>query len=461
MFNAKTLIKYLGSYWSKFVDQDHSITQLETAICDLAEQTECRANELVNSSCRYDIDVYRTEKILPYILNLALKNTTTDAIESFSTIGPPGQGKCYGQTKTDCYLFPKPTNLKDFNFIVDNAAKPTSILFNNIDIKLNKNSIEFSKTYIDNLKEDQTQLFIVDGKLDEHSIQDHFGRSIAIFDESSEYYKRVINTLWDAYTGGGSFADIIKIIGTSLDAPVGIADETVEKHVKEQDIQWIATATTIYKFPISSKLLVRKAVLKNQSISSVFQYLRPSDVKNKLEYLPIITNYGPSSRQATILAENKLQELQTTDLGIIIPLKGAQKDIDRFWRAYYDNMPSEDIAINTITQYAQSETETTSLINPLHFFYDNILQYHTAFVKINIPPTLNYKTTTHYLGNVYKFFPPHKSLSLILQTDVGESATNWQKKEPQNTTSLYNTISLAEHLNLNITPSIYMRENDA
>jgi len=150
--------------------------------------------------------------------------------------------------------------------VVDSIAKPSVILNNGSDFRIDRKSIVISKEHdpfnddslfpkfdvVDEITGESTQetvLWACDTLIDKDFVFKHSGYAVDLKGKSSELYRNVVRAVWDATSDGLSPAHLRIVIGALCGVPTVIEDaETIQTIYTCDGMRHVITDKNVYTF---------------------------------------------------------------------------------------------------------------------------------------------------------------------------------------------------------------------
>ena len=292
------LLTALGTYWYYyFGDRDKLETHL-TGVGQRRAQTYLDYLATVGTISRFDVPVFTTENWYLMVLKNSDRNRVTNVYGQDDMTY--GGGDFYGAPQVTEFLFPMPEDtffgsLETMPTIYNRVLYPSKTWTNGADFDIDddRNLIRFRDdpfaseyvakrdVYNDSgvLIDQEIGLWVYKGQWDLDLIYKHWAFAVGLLLESSEFYKDLMNAVFDGYAYGSNVLALQN--ATSAMLGVSFVLEPVE-HV-EDIVEEIASIYGYHNFP--SQLMT--AELPQKLIDSPFDF--EIQVKKESSYSRSIT----------------------------------------------------------------------------------------------------------------------------------------------------------------------------
>lgn len=386
---SRTEIKRMfGTFWNdSWTDEDFYnalITQTEFMLDRLTGKT-ARLPEFLN---RLDVPSKRSEDIRYLPLDELALTRKVITLGSFTM----DQGYKLGELQTDPPVWLSDVTIENCSFIVDSPTNAELVLERgtHFDIKDGKLLL-----YTDPFQEAFNQhLTIVDGEQillsdlwmlhttdDANYLADHYGRIIDMVTPSSDYYKRILNAVYDLLQEGGTVSRVNTFIGAILDTDTARVDGVVEAVWEEGDRTWLSVAGVLHSCPGTGNAIVVKddvvqigdILFNTFSVTPGTESVDPGD----FPYLILGGAYVTTPSGYGLTFENA--ELETPDYKF--PIGGDPVDVAAFWDNAAAEAASRGIDLEEAIIGGQHAPYT---VNPFDFVRANFLSNAMVFVTLNL-----------------------------------------------------------------------------
>lgn len=436
--DKEQLLRLLGGYWSNTYEGQELLGELLKARASLTKQVFNRLEEAVNCRSRIDIPVYRGEEWLL----VTLKKST---VESFPNLYGESikydQGAVYGKRSADLpFVYPIDSAIAECGLITNRLSNSSVNLISGLDFVVDNTNhlIRFEANPFNNdqfqsqTTEDGDQevfLWLYRPKIDKEYLWKHFGYVVNLWAKSSEYYKTLINNVYDSIVLGTSAGKTLDAISATTGIPLAKGNETVEAIEKDKDNTLVITDKNVYKFSLSDTVLVEvgDSLVTDQSLTDGLRFyefnrgIAPDDVNGisvSKELLPgsFIGELGfPNRDEATIVTSDS--EGRTV---ITFPLGGHPFDVEAFWTEVHQRgVESGSTLANRLDQRVNKEDEPTAAylptqLNPFEVLVQNIYRFGAYLVKIKTSSISKEAAGIDKLSYVRRLLPPHTTMLLVI-----------------------------------------------
>ena len=430
------LLRWMGAFWTAFSDDPEFIKQYQRAKGLIAAQFEVWYRETAALSDRTQLPVYHRERWWPLPLTEATRNT---GLATAVQLGSRYTGQIGPQTETPFIIgrqieiggnyplagivsYPLPDGMADVvSVIVDDLEHPTILLIRNIDFYVENASLLFlhdtdplnSGKFPTITTKDGTQalIWLCDALIDRNYVQNFAGYVLGLLDQSSEFYKRYLNALWDLYNKGATLTEFRAGIAAMLDEPsiVGTA-ETVEHILVATDKIQVVTDARVYQVQPTAELrdsVVAGAVLHRGELLTktvqVWNNLDPSRITADNEYGATIQTDIPALLLPSTFFRARLnyglgiswERKQVVSAGVdangnaklYFDLYGDPADVSAFWQDFWAYCEANTIAplaaFGDAISFENGVSGYYGTIVPMEFFLANFLKANTLLITVD------------------------------------------------------------------------------
>ena len=312
--------------------------------------------------------------------------------------------------------------------ICDTIVNPSVILVNGKDFYVESDTLlikgssdifddpRFARRIVtnsDGTTDEEIVLWAVDAMVDKDLLYTHFGYAVGVNLPSSEFYQKVLTSLWRLYVSGGPEAFLKACIASMVGIPAIVSDETVDEVITDfiTNDMLVVTNKMTYRYPAGSimSLGVEKgAILTAGAIPvetiKVFSKLTSSYIggsrKDLEESVPIV-HIPPSMLSVKVkfgigavwtsspVTFNGLDANGNPKLSM--PLAGDPGDIELFWEAIFstfekkgERMADLVSGVGAIDWTAVALGQVIGFSSPAMFIVDNFIGPNSVFVVIDI-----------------------------------------------------------------------------
>lgn len=392
----RQLLSALGTYLSKNFAGDPFIQGLMQGTLALNEQVTQTWRELADSAFRARVPVYHTELVYPIFLDTKLRNTTVDAVPKYDDpklyfldvpTNPNWLSMCarFGAPSFSGAIYPHRLEaLVSVEKIVDNTVNPTVTLLPEEDFVITGGAISFK---VDPCQDGLArEYFLINAKQDLNYIYEHFGVILGLYSKSSESYRSVVDSIFNAYVDGASLQNLLTMI---------------------------------------------KEVTGNPDDLKVIPYNRLNQ-KDDTKALLVPKRLLPQGYLYGLVFVNEDLPLFEAGEQLRFYLGGNANDVELFWRDFSALCERQGTTVNEVLTLASTQSRTA--INPYRFFTENIGRYGYTLVSFSCPDYPTDLTVDHL--PLRQLTPPWSALllqqkaAIELETDItGEGGDSFDFSE--------------------------------
>ena len=436
--DKEQLLRLLGGYWSNTYEGQELLGELLKTRASLTKQVFNRLEEAVNCRSRIDIPVYRGEAWLL----LTIKKST---VESFPNLYGESvnynQGAVYGKRSADLpFVYPIDSAIAECSLITNRLSNSSVNLVSGLDFVVDNANhlIRFKANPFNNdafqsqLTEDGDEevfVWLYKPQIDKEYLWKHFGYVINLWAKSGQYYKDLINNVYDSIVLGTSAGKTLDAISATTGIPLAKGNETVEVIDRDKDNKLVITDKNVYRFSLNDTILVSVGdeLVTDQSLSDgllVYEFNRgiaPTDVNG----VSVSRELMPGSFLGEIGFPNRYEStVVTSDTDgrtvITFPLGGHPFDVEAFWTEVHNRGLESGLTLaNRLDQRDNREDEPTaaylpSQINPFELLVQNIYRFGAFLVKIKTSSVSPTAAGIDKLSYVRRLLPPHTTMLLVI-----------------------------------------------
>lgn len=454
------LLQQLGSFWFNLF-QDREVTQQQLRSVGL-ERGQTYLNYLETVAClsRFTVPIFHTENW--YLLTIKKSDadhvTTVYADDNLfygpqpvGAIRPQGFTQTYGgMDRPDLVQAPLPADFVDAPWTLQNmVVSPTQTWVKGIDydIDVTRKLIRFRQSPFNNPKvptryiygpdgqvaDEEIALWAYQGKIDLDYIYLHFGYMLGLRLTSSQFYKDLLNRLWDMYLLGGSVENLEFFLSALSGAPLIIdPQETVEVIQNEVDTILVVTNARVYRVPITATLLVQigKTYFHGDPITDAFQIHEISGSEFDLSLLPSLAlsnAFMTAGQKSDLIFKNQLTELEylgQDEQGktvVRFETSGFPADVERFWTAV--QLRGQEPGNKTLAELLDTRTDPVgqpgplnlpSMINPMDFMIANLMRNNLFIMRINQASFDPRAPGVQFFQQLRAVIPPHTNFVVFI-----------------------------------------------
>lgn len=417
------LLRTLGSFWYHYFGDRDRLETLLTGQGYRYGQGYMDFLEVVAALSRLTVPVFHTEDW--YLL--ILKRSDRDGIFNIYEPGGLTYGgvpqTLYGQAQGQEFLFPLPNEdffgkLTDAPFTIHNTVLyPSKTFTNGVDFDIDdaRGLIRFKDdpfasdmlarrdVYNDagELIDEEVGVWVYRGDWDKDDIYLRWGFAVGVQLESSEFYKDLVNALWDSHVLGPTVGGMQKAISAMLGVPlVTEANETVEHIYEEPARTLIMTDKHVYEFAagVTPIVAVGDKVVAGESLIDGIRVVDLSGDDPDLSFISAMaldSKFLSGGYFSELVFENRDVSVDYLGLDednkavVTFEIQGFPGDIDLFFAQAQENAKEQnkktlaellDTRDNPVSQPLPAYLP--SQLNPLEFVLDEIMRNHLFAVRV-------------------------------------------------------------------------------
>lgn len=388
MTNRSEIRRMFGTFWNDSWKDEDLYNALVTQTEYLLDRLTGKTAALPSFLSRFQVPTKRRENIRYLPLDQLALTRKVLTLGSFNL----DQGRTLGELQTDPYTWEATTVIEDCSFITDSPTNPDLVLergihFDIVDGKLSLYTDPFQQAFHQHLTivDDEqillSDLWMLHTRDDENYLADHYGRVIGMLTPSTEYYKRILNAVYDLLQEGATANRVNALIGSILDTDVAKVDGQVDDIWNEGERTWLVIAGKLHSCPGTNNAVVSKydqvqtgdLIFNTFTVTPGTESIDPGD----FPYLTLGPSYISTPSGYGLTFENA--EIEVTDYKF--PVGGDPADVDAFWANAEAQAVLRGIDLQTAIIGNQRKPYT---INPFEFVRENFLSNATVFVTIDL-----------------------------------------------------------------------------
>ena len=448
------LIRNIGSFWYNYFSDRDALKTIYRAEGHRQGQVYLDYLTAVASISRFNIPVFSTQNWFLLTLKRSDRDTLSDVYGQENLVY--GGGSQYGALSSERVLFPLPDDdffgeLAQLQYTVYNrVVYPSKTWTAGLEVQIDRDRgvIEFRddpfesdyvarRDVIDEngvTVDEEIGLWIYKGEFDLDLVWLHWGFAVGLQLESSQFYKDIVNALWDMYVIGSNMAGFEQIFSATLGITlVQEATETVETIVTEPDRQLVITDKNVYEFSSNASIIVSVGddLVAGQTMVDDFSIvdLSGSDVdSSNIPALAFESSFLSGGYFAELTFENRTVSLEYLGLDednkavVTFEIGGFPGDVDLFFEKA--QTLGKQPGSQTLAELLDTREHPVgqpmpmnlpSTINPLDFVLDNMMKNHLVLVKVRTSAILQDApglTILRYMRNV---IPPHMTFIVYVE----------------------------------------------
>ena len=468
--DGRTLLKAIGSFWSRVFTEVPRLTNEFTANGEVFRQTTDDFLEAVDTVSRFKTPPFHRRRLFL----LELKQSKLVESSKFlqyggdAVYGPQADdGKIflYGEPAFSRFIFDidniiEDEVLADNFFIMNRLIDPSLVLTKGIDFEVNhrEKTIQFDEDPFDStlwgrrtiyganneVEDEELRMWLFMGDFDKNYVFDHFGYVLQMAQAlSSEFYKDLVNSYWNTFTETPTIRNIRDMIGALAGVPtIRTETETVEFIEETAGKLQIVTDVDVYKFqPTATSLVaVGDVVTEGTELVDTVEIIELSGSNRDITgcpALPLGREFISGGYFSQLIFENRETTLDYLGIDsdgkavVEFAVGGFPGDVDLFWeRALAQgkadgatlaelldtrtNPPTDPSLPASITQ--PGPEHLPSVVNPMEFMIDNVLKNNMFIIKLKPADTDPKAVGLDFFHLLRAAIPPHTTFIVIVET---------------------------------------------
>ena len=448
------LLRTIGSFWYHYFGDRDRLELLFRGKGHLQGQAYIDFLETVASVSRFNVPVFHEEEWFLLVIKDSDRNTVTNIYDQSGLAYDAGAA--YGEPQTSEILFPLPTGagvfeeLADVPFNIYNRVLYPSKSWTrgtDFDIDYERKLIRFYSDPFESeyvarrdvydgdgtLVDEEIGLWVYRGEFDLKHVWAHFGFAVNLQLKSSQFYKDIVNALWDGHVFGANIEAFGQVIAASVGMPLVLEPvETVEVIHDEDDRLLIITDKHVYEFSpsaiptVSTGDTVKAGETLVDSINIVDVSGADTDY-NDFGALSFNKDFLSGGYFSELTFENMLVDIEylgaDRDGKVIITFRvqGFPGDVDLFFEQLHEagkaagNTLAEilDLRDNPVGQPLPEHLPAQ--INPLQFVLANTMRNHLVLVKIKTSAIKSDSPGLGVLNHLRDLVPPHTTFVVFVE----------------------------------------------
>lgn len=455
---GKRLFEFLGYFWKR-IFKDSAVIRADLSATGIGvAQYYLNYIEWLNSVSVHDIPVFHRELWNPVVIKKSQKNTGAGAVLKYgdgSYYGPQPYGEKfqagaefeYGGFGQFSHIttYPYDGDVTEITgFICDTPVNPATVFLSGKDFVLRDGTLLFLSDPFENDNFARRQILDAAGDpvdeeiilwasntlFDYENLRRNFGDFFEINIPTSNFYQKLLAQLWDTCRQGSGFSVLEALLATMGGIPFVLsAEETVQIITNRADTGelQIITDKNVYTYPAESEavVVVGDIVTSGQILTDGIEILDLSK-SGKWWLTEDIITLGEgiidmADFSAELFAKNEFAPVRTTGpdgdghYAAEIKIYGNSEDVELFWTKV---RAREAAAGVYLAEALGVTTETTKLINPMDFFFENFFSNNSCMVRVKT----NRMYYPGYFNSLYSWFkrltPSHVNIFLFIQQDI-------------------------------------------
>jgi len=408
-----TLLSNLGSFWSGVFSDTGPLTAISDAQVEVFEQTLLDAAEALASLSRFEIPVFHKTRWKKLVRTTEEIDQTSTQFHEFGDDNVFGGALVFGQAKDiGVWRISVPDDVISIKFIHDRPIQPTVTWVEGVDFTYNSelNFIETTKDPFNSGfsvdSEGVLSIWLNDLEVDTKLVYNHFGYVLGLYaNKSSEHYKTLVNTVFDAIMKAGDRLSVQTAIASIVGIPVVKSNgETVTSIEYDLEETVISTDKNRYSFPVSAIATVQvgDVVSIGDILVDTVKIYENSQIKNAdISGVFVQPVFDGVQFKDFLFFDNENHSINYSqdDDGFAVvtfPISGVQSDVNKFWDEVYTRSKASGKsvaqAIRTQPGTGQPRSDQVqAVVNPFHFYTDYMIPGNSILIKL--------KSTDEFLLN--------------------------------------------------------------
>jgi hypothetical protein len=459
------LLAQLGSFWFNIFEDWHKLQVHMRSSGYEAAQTYLNYLETIATLSRFEVPVFHTEDW--YLLTA--RQSDSDSIPSIYQAGdlvyggqtglvagrPAGFVQTYGGTDNpNLRQVRMPDNLVDCPFVLQNLVvhpSKTWVVGVDYDIDKNRNLIRFrddpfadplvaKRDVVDSngdVVDTEIGIWVYKGNFDLNYIWIHFGYVLGIKLGSSEFYKDLVNAVWDArIIGGLTQATLTRFLAAMSGAPTVLSpQETVEVVRTEETSQLIVTDVHVYRAPLGAwvNVMAGDVVYLGDVLTDAFEVVELSTNAPDYSLIPAMAmsnNFLSGGYFAELSFRNHDVALEYLGLDennkavVRFEVGGFPADVELFWEGVHARGVADGQTLANlldVREDPQTEPIPSNLpatINPLQFVMENLLRNNLFVIRARAASFNEDAPGINVFKYLRSIIPPHTTYIVFVEQTV-------------------------------------------
>jgi len=257
---------YISKFWLQVFKDAEFIDNLLKGLEDRYDQMDLDVTTLNNSLSRYTIDIYRKQKWLFVTYDESEMNQDAMLFDQDNVYFNGLYN--FGDHLHNFFTLPIDSSIKKIPFIMSSPVNPTTILQENIDYLVNYDrnliffrnnpfSSGFDKRFLDSVDDPELGIgmWFFNSDKDYDDINEIYAETVKLSVTSSEYFKKIINAIWDLRVEGGTINNVNKLLCATVDTDFVITGGTLKRIFTEGGRKWVEIDDNLYNAPESVSVL--------------------------------------------------------------------------------------------------------------------------------------------------------------------------------------------------------------
>lgn len=440
----QTLLSLLGTHWDSVYGGRDQVQSLVGRLGQMEAQTHLDLLETVATLSRFQTPIFHREN---WSL-LVLRESELNLLPLLYGADGEYDGQFrYGRPRSAVdYAFPLPAELVDIPLLLDRPAGSQLLWHQGVDyvLDLAAQRIRFRVNPLDSpqlasrpvytgdtIVDREVALWIFRGQFDWQHLYTHWGYVLQLQAASSEAYRTLLNTVFDALAQGTSRQGL----EAAFSALTGIVlcQEAGQVTLVQRDSRQLVIATEQrayrYRREATPLVAVGEEVVAGQALVDSLQFFSLTDgqVPPQIDALTLESGWLGEGYLGGLTFENTDVPLVVEDADgwtkVSFALGGFAADAEAFWDTVHARGVAADQTLaHLLDQRAEPTGEPTAAhlpatINPLGFLIENVLRYQTLLVKIRVAD-VSVPVDVANARILRKIIPPWLAVIVIYELEV-------------------------------------------
>jgi len=260
------LEQYINKFWTQVFRDSAFIDKLLSGLEDTYEQSEIDVQTLNKALSRHTIDVFRPQKWVFVTYDESEMNQDAMLFDQedvyFNGLYD------FGDRLHNFFTLPIHTSIKKIPFIMSSPVEPGVILQENVDYFVNhdRNLIffrdnpftrGFEQRFLDSLEDPELGIgmWFFRVNKDYNDINDIYAETVKLNVTSSEYFKKIVNSIWDLRVEGGTIDNVNQLMLSSVDTDFIHVGGELKRIFTEGERKWVEIEERLYSAPSATGVL--------------------------------------------------------------------------------------------------------------------------------------------------------------------------------------------------------------
>jgi hypothetical protein len=377
-----------GSFWNEAWKEEEFYAALVTSTEFLFNRLGLKVDELPKFLSRFEIPTKAYQEIdFVRISELELKRKPV--VLGFFIMD---DGRTLDELQQTPAIWTTPSPVENASLITDSPVLPQLLWaketdFDIVDGELRLYANPFSdefKQHLQVIDEDNIKLvdiWLLDATNDENYLEDHYGRIVGMLTPSNEYYKKILNAVYDLLQEGATKQRLSAFIGSIVDTDVSKVAGQVSAVWDEGGRTWAAVGDILHSCPGTGRAIVIQGdtVEPGSQLFDVFKIVSGREVIDPGDFPQLVLGpaYVDTLSGKGLTFENAEIEVETYRF----PIGGYEEDVEAFWTRAEANAVELGIDLEEAIIGDQKRPWT---INPFDFIRSNFLSTATLFITADL-----------------------------------------------------------------------------